>query len=584
MTLHRVPPDSSNERQHRTVIATAVNELVKVRHPYDITGAEQSAGNGPRDVAYDPGNILRFGARSAQSSATAIQETIEQSEVGYGNFGGAATYVPFGRYLVEARLNVTATTSILGDGYASTLQLPASSTHIPILVEHPTYQPILGVRLINFRVDGNDGGQLDSGLIQINNAVGFLAMGLTVENGTRVSGSSGVNGIACSVGSLDATGKPEGVIAFNFIQDQSKGAINITTQSNGVGALFNIARNGSGTNIAPGIQVNGSCHSKIIGNWSYGHQGRALIVATDGNDEPPKYTIAALNHFYGYGTGTSAADGEGIAHVNPSSTNFGRCVYPLNVIYGGGKGSAGGSSGITLQNDSRLVATHNYIHDVGLHGIIVSGTSNTMEDIRVCDNMIENINSKSNAAGACVYVQGTVNRVTVSRNYGFNSSGSSSKYFLYIDNAAVITDLVVEDNDVYGMGTSEYHFGTGGATISRFRIRIPMRRHQTDDANQDTVFAFPLPDNSACLLKLWAVGIKSDGTKRAAYERRALIYRDGGGATIEGGSQTSLFSQETDADYDASISVTGNLMVVLIRGDTGDTVNWVYTVEAMSVV
>jgi hypothetical protein len=582
MSLKVVPTDSGNEKQHRTVIATAANELIKARHPYDRTGAEGSANIGPRDAAYLPGNILRQGAQSAQNSATAINETISQSEIGFGNFGGAATYIPFGRYLGDARIEITATTTLHGDGYASTIQLPTSSTHIALLVQDDSFTEILGVRLRDFRIDGNGGGQLDAALVQINNAVGFVVDGLWLANGDRVSGSSGVNGIGCSVGSLDATGRPQGVISSCFVEEHSKGAYNVTTQCDGVAVVFNIARNGAGTNIVPAYQVNGAQNTRLIGNLSYNHEGHALITATDGNDEPPGYTIAAFNVFHDFGTGTSAADGSGHAHTNISSTNFGRCLYAFNTLYDGGKGSAGGSPGVSLQNDSRISLSHYYIYDVGLHGVAISGTSNTMEDIRVCDMMIENINSKNNAIGACVHVQGTVKKVTVSRNHGFNSSGTSCKYFLYIDNAAVIEDLVVEDNDVYGMATANYHWGTGGATITRFRIRIE-GRHQTDDTSQDTVFAFPLPDNSACFLKVSAVGIKSDGTERAAYERSALIYRDGGGATIEGGTQTSLFSQETDASYDASISVSGNLMVFLIRGNTGDTVNWRWKVEAYSI-
>jgi hypothetical protein len=49
MTLPVVPHDSSNERQHRTVIAVAVNELIKVRPPWDKTPDEVAAGVTPSD-------------------------------------------------------------------------------------------------------------------------------------------------------------------------------------------------------------------------------------------------------------------------------------------------------------------------------------------------------------------------------------------------------------------------------------------------------------------------------------------------------------------------------------------------------
>jgi hypothetical protein len=60
MSLPRVPLESANERQHRTVIATTVNELVKVRPPFDTTEDEAAAGVRPIDHRYAPGDDRRY--------------------------------------------------------------------------------------------------------------------------------------------------------------------------------------------------------------------------------------------------------------------------------------------------------------------------------------------------------------------------------------------------------------------------------------------------------------------------------------------------------------------------------------------
>lgn len=47
MSLPLVPLDSLDERQHRIILATTINELIKVRPPNDRTGAERDAGVTP---------------------------------------------------------------------------------------------------------------------------------------------------------------------------------------------------------------------------------------------------------------------------------------------------------------------------------------------------------------------------------------------------------------------------------------------------------------------------------------------------------------------------------------------------------
>jgi hypothetical protein len=82
MTLPYVATDlqEGQERQHRTLIAQSVNELIKVRPPFDTTEAEVSAGVTPVNYAYAPGDVRRYGAAidGATDDRPAIMNAYEQ--------------------------------------------------------------------------------------------------------------------------------------------------------------------------------------------------------------------------------------------------------------------------------------------------------------------------------------------------------------------------------------------------------------------------------------------------------------------------------------------------------------------------
>jgi hypothetical protein len=62
MKLPLVPTDfNGQERQHRTLIATAVNDLIKVRPPHDISAGEIEAGVRVVDQSYPHGCVDRYG-------------------------------------------------------------------------------------------------------------------------------------------------------------------------------------------------------------------------------------------------------------------------------------------------------------------------------------------------------------------------------------------------------------------------------------------------------------------------------------------------------------------------------------------
>jgi hypothetical protein len=66
---------------------------------------------------------------------------------------------------------------------------------------------------------------------------------------------------------------------------------------------------------------------------------------------------------------------------------------------------------------------------------------------------------------------------------------------------------------------------------------------------------------------------RTDAPDRAAYVRRALVYRQGGSATIEGAVDTDL-TRESDTAWDATITVSGNDARVTVTGTGTEVINW----------
>jgi hypothetical protein len=138
MTLPRVPLDSYNEKQHRTVLATATNELIKVRPPYDQTSAEAAAGVTPVNYEYPPGNVLRYGAdptgvddsTDAFNAATAAAATHTGNDTIYKR----EVFVPGGTYVLgggDKSVYVRKGQHLRGDGIGTTyIDLTGTSANL----------------------------------------------------------------------------------------------------------------------------------------------------------------------------------------------------------------------------------------------------------------------------------------------------------------------------------------------------------------------------------------------------------------------------------------------------------------------
>jgi hypothetical protein len=105
MTLPVVPTDSNNEKQHRTILATTLNELVKTRPPHERTEEERAAGVTPRDTRYAPFDLRRYGLKESATgeiNRRAFEDGIAVAE----QAGGAVLTAPSGDFTIDVTVTV----------------------------------------------------------------------------------------------------------------------------------------------------------------------------------------------------------------------------------------------------------------------------------------------------------------------------------------------------------------------------------------------------------------------------------------------------------------------------------------------
>ncbi len=121
-----------------------------------------------------------------------------------------------------------------------------------------------------------------------------------------------------------------------------------------------------------------------------------------------------------------------------------------------------------------------------------------------------------------------------------------------------------------------------GSTTSGVLL-LPATGANTSDATVTTAATVTLADNSAVLIVAKIVAMQTDGSQRNVYVRRALVYRDGGGATLQGAVDADL-TIESAAAWDCTIDVSGNDARVRVTGAAATSISWRGSLELITVV
>ncbi len=101
----------------------------------------------------------------------------------------------------------------------------------------------------------------------------------------------------------------------------------------------------------------------------------------------------------------------------------------------------------------------------------------------------------------------------------------------------------------------------------------PDKSVQTTDATQTTIDSFTLDDEETYMVQINVVGTKTDGSERAGAIKQAVLFRDGGSATIQGVVGVSL-EEYSDSNWDIDITVSSNDVRASVTGLAATTVNW----------
>lgn len=107
---------------------------------------------------------------------------------------------------------------------------------------------------------------------------------------------------------------------------------------------------------------------------------------------------------------------------------------------------------------------------------------------------------------------------------------------------------------------------------------------QTTDATPTTLATIPITADSSCVIDAHVSAKQtSSGTTRAGYVVQALVYRIGAGAATRQGTDNALFTRESTATMDATVTTSGNDAIVQVTGVAATTINWKATYRTTEV-
>jgi hypothetical protein len=149
---------------------------------------------------------------------------------------------------------------------------------------------------------------------------------------------------------------------------------------------------------------------------------------------------------------------------------------------------------------------------------------------------------------------------TTPDNWEFISSGLSRGGFKFTGEFFLKTHVAYTG--------SEYFIKTNGV--------------DTTDATLTTLFAIPVTALTNNLVTVKIQARRDTGLDRAAFERKAMYYREGAGAVLSTKVHT-IFTDKTDSAYDVTLSVSGNNLLIQVKGKVGHNLSWTGVIEYQGV-
>lgn len=101
-------------------------------------------------------------------------------------------------------------------------------------------------------------------------------------------------------------------------------------------------------------------------------------------------------------------------------------------------------------------------------------------------------------------------------------------------------------------------------------------RVTTTNADPATMPGITLLDDQVAIVEQHIIGVESDGSERLAAINQAVVFRNGGNATLQGAINNLFVRNSGGAGaWAASMFVAGNDLQQSVQGAAATTVNWV---------
>ena len=279
--------------------------------------------------------------------------------------------------------------------------------------------------------------------------------------------------------------------------------------------------------------------------------------------------IVSNNRVYNtYNTGISVAG----SHLTVSNNQ-------VSKVTGTGSGFAFGYADVTTGSHGITDNGYSNAHGtfIGNSANLVSNISMNFVDITDCTITNNEVSFQNYAGYAMQFATGAYVNISNNRVY------SGTYTFGYRLNTS-ITNSVFSNNQAVGFtnGESSIPANHPGYFLQSFNdVEEFVPFVQTTNATPTTLYTRDIDTNT--LYGVEATVVCRSGSYRAFYKLMGCVYRASGSATVQG-SVTVVASAESDAGLDATITASGNAIIVQVTGIAASNIDWSGRVQLTKVV
>lgn len=467
-------------------------------------------------------NVKSYGAKSdgvtddtlaCQAALNAVPDT-----------GGVVCF-PSGTYLISGLLVKKDRTHIIGFGWPT---LKATVKEIKMLSTNDyDYINIEGIRIVGTGKDtGSSSGQ---GGIHITG----LSQYCTVKNNIILSAS----------GSGIVEDGNYNFIINNLIIETGEHGIYMSSPISSIVDGNIIVDAGKDTVLVPatgvyGIKIDGATRCSVVNNKIINPKNHAIQFAATTSQN-----IVMGNNISGSGLEAIVlSGGESLDNIVKGNTiNQSVAYYGINITKGQ-RNIIEGNHIIMNANKSAI-----YVEDVGkntVRGNILIAT------VAVASGAIVSTASDNQIEGNSILVNGG----SWGQGVYLNSTANNNKVINNLPNEATVKILDEGKDNVL--------------VDADFVASV-----QTTDATVTVLFTKNLSNGDAYWVEANVVGVKSDGSQRAAYTRKVLVYCNSDAATIQGAVEATS-TIESDAAWDCTFTVDSNDIQLKVTGVAATTIDW----------